>query len=61
MEEKRTRKDLKDKRDQLFEQYLQQPMDTRMALEIKLIDDQLAEVVKPSPAKFRKAFPKRST
>ena len=41
IEEKRRRKDLKDKRDLLFERYLKQPMDTRMALEIKLIDDHL--------------------
>jgi len=56
IEEKRRRKDLKDQRDLLFQQYLEQPMDTRMALKIKLIDDQLAEDVKPSAGKYRKAF-----
>jgi hypothetical protein len=59
IEEKRRRKDLKDKRDLLFERYLKQPMDTRMALEIKLIDDQLAEDAKPSPGKPRKTFHNR--
>ena len=56
IEEKRRRKDLKDKRDLLFERYLKQPMNTRMALEIKLIDDQLAEEAKPSAGKPRKTF-----
>ena len=58
IEEKRRRKDLKDKRDLLFERYLKQPMNTRMALEIKLIDDQLAEEAKPS-GKPRKTFDNR--
>ena len=53
------RKDLKDKRDLLFERYLKQPMNTRMALEIKLIDDQLAEDAKPNPGKPRKTFHNR--
>jgi hypothetical protein len=35
------------KEELLFEQYLENPMDTRMALEIKGLDDQLAEDVKP--------------
>lgn len=56
IEEKRRRKDLKDKRDLLFEQYLERPMDTHMALEIKLIDDQLAEDAKPRAGKYRKVF-----
>ena len=43
IEEKRKREELKAKRDQLFERYLKHPMDTRMALEIKAIDDQIAE------------------
>lgn len=59
IEEKRRRKDLKDKRDLLFERYLKQPMNTRMALEIKLIDDQLAEEAKPSAGKPRKTFDNR--
>jgi hypothetical protein len=40
--EKRKREELKGKRDLLFERYLKHPMDTRLALEIKIIDDQLA-------------------
>jgi hypothetical protein len=42
-DEKRKREELKAKRDLLFERYLKHPMDTRLALEIKTIDDQLAE------------------
>jgi hypothetical protein len=42
IEEKRKREDLKSKRDRIFEQYLKHPMDTRLELEIKVIDDQLA-------------------
>ena len=42
-EEKRKREELKAKRDQLFDRYLKHPMDTRLALEIKAIDDQIAE------------------
>jgi len=43
IEEKRKRDDLKAKRDLLFERYLKHPMDTRLAIEIKNIDDQIAE------------------
>ncbi len=43
IEEKRKRDDLKAKRDLLFERYLKHPMDTRLAIEIKTIDDQIAE------------------
>jgi hypothetical protein len=43
IEEKRKREELKAKRDLLFEWYLKHPMDTRLALEIKTIDDQIAE------------------
>ena len=43
IEEKRKREELKAKRDQLFERYLKHPMDTRLALEIKAIDDQIAD------------------
>jgi hypothetical protein len=42
IEEKRKREELKAKRDLLFERYLKHPMDIRLALEIKIIDDQLA-------------------
>ena len=43
IEEKRKRDDLKAKRNLLFERYLKHPMDTRLAIEIKTIDDQIAE------------------
>ena len=46
IEEKRKREELKAKRDLLFERYLKHPMETRLALEIKIIDDQLAEGTK---------------
>lgn len=49
--EKRKREELKGKRDLLFERYLKHPMDTRLALEIKIIDDQLAG---PAPQMNRK-------
>jgi hypothetical protein len=43
IEEKKKRGELKAKRELLFNQYLKHPMDTRLALEIKTLDDQLAE------------------
>jgi hypothetical protein len=46
IEEKRKRDDLKAKRDLLFERYLKHPMDTHLAIEIKAIDDQIAENTK---------------
>ena len=54
IEEKRKREELKAKRDLLFERYLKHPMDTRLAklaLEIKIIDDQLAEDTKQTKRK----------
>jgi hypothetical protein len=58
-EDKRKRDDLKAERNQLFEQYLKHPMDTRLAREIKLMDDQLAEAAAPSTAKNRRALQPR--
>ena len=43
--EKAKREGLKAKRKMLFEAYLQSPRNTRLALEIKLIDDDLAKSV----------------
>jgi hypothetical protein len=43
IEERKKREELKAKRNLLFDWYLKHPMDTRLALEIKTIDDQLAE------------------
>lgn len=53
IEEKQRRKDLKIKRDLLFEQFLEHPMDTRLALEIKAIDDQLSENAQSGDRKNR--------
>ena len=41
-DEKKTRNQLKAKRDLLLEEYSRQPMNTRLAIEIRLIDDQVA-------------------
>jgi hypothetical protein len=44
-DEKKRREALKTKRNTLFAHYLKNPWDTRLALEIKLIDDQVAESI----------------
>ncbi len=59
IEEKRKRENLKAERNQLFERYLKHPMDTHLALEIKALDDQLAEDAKPSAGKNRSSFHSR--
>jgi len=46
IDEKREREALKAKRNLLFARYLKAPLDTRLALEIKIIDDQVAEYTK---------------
>ena len=46
-DEKKRRGELKAKRDSLFAIYLKHPLDTQLSLEIKSIDDQLAESSKP--------------
>ena len=46
IDEKSKREKLKAKRNLLFEKYLKNPDDTQRALEIKLIDDQVAEITK---------------
>jgi hypothetical protein len=38
------REQLRGKRERLFEEYSKNPMNTRLAIEIKLIDDQVAEL-----------------
>jgi len=43
IDDKSKRQKLKAKRNLLFEKYLKNPEDTQRALEIKLIDDQVAE------------------
>ena len=46
VDDKSKREKLKAKRNLLFERYLKNPQDTRRALEIKIIDDQVAEFTK---------------
>jgi hypothetical protein len=41
---KNIRRQLKSKRDLLFDEYSKNPMNSRLAIEIKLIDDQIAEL-----------------
>jgi len=43
IDRKKARDDLKIKRAKMFEQFLEHPMDTRLALAIKIIDDQIAD------------------
>jgi hypothetical protein len=43
--EKVKRDGLKAKRDALYAHYLQNPTNSKLAIEIKLIDDQIAEMV----------------
>jgi len=42
-DEKENREELKNKRNQLYKLFLKNPMYTRLAVEIKVLDDQLAE------------------
>jgi hypothetical protein len=53
IDEKRQREELKARRDALFEQYLKNPLKTRLALEIKTLDDQIAEHTKQIEQKTR--------
>jgi hypothetical protein len=46
IDDKSKREKLKAKRNLLFERYLKNPGDTQRALEIKIIDDQVAEFTK---------------
>ena len=43
-DKRKTRDQLKTKRNLLLEEYSKNPMNTRLAIEIKLLDDQIAEV-----------------
>jgi hypothetical protein len=52
--EKARREGLKAKRKMLFEEYLKSPRNTRLALEIKLIDDDIAKSVDGSKVDFKK-------
>jgi hypothetical protein len=42
-DETKNRQELKDKRNLLYKLFLKNPMYTRLAVEIKVLDDQLAE------------------
>jgi hypothetical protein len=46
--DKAKRDELKAKRDALFAKYLRNPTNSKLAIEIKLIDDQIAELVERS-------------
>jgi hypothetical protein len=50
-DERTRRKALTTKRNLLFAQYLKNPQDTRLALEIKLIDDQVAASIEQNERK----------
>jgi hypothetical protein len=50
-DERKKRKELTVKRNLLFAQYLKSPQDTRLALEIKLIDDQVAASIEQTERK----------
>jgi hypothetical protein len=50
-DERNKRKALTTKRNLLFAQYLKNPQDTRLALEIKLIDDQVAASIEQNERK----------
>jgi hypothetical protein len=52
---KSKREELKAKRSPLFKEYLKHPHDTRLALEIKLIDDQIAECTEKMRVKRAKS------
>lgn len=54
---KRKREDLKNKRFPLFKRYEKSPNDLRLALEIKSIDDQIAECTAESLRENRKQEP----
>jgi hypothetical protein len=48
---RKKRKELKAKRDRLFDKFLKNPSDTLLAFEIKTIDDQIADSTERSSAK----------
>jgi len=48
---RKKREELKAKRNRLFDRYLKNPFNTLLALEIKTIDDQIAESIERNGAK----------
>ena len=55
MTEKQNRKDLIAKRNLLFQRLLRNPQDTHLAIEIKTLDDQIAECTQRMRADEKKA------
>ena len=47
IDEPNIRGQLKTKRNLLFEEFLGNPSNTRLAIEIRMIDDQIAELTRP--------------
>lgn len=56
---KRKREDLKDRRTALFKRYEKSPGELRLALEIKIIDDQIAECTQRIESENRRLEPVR--
>ncbi len=63
IDRKKVRDDLKIDRAKLFEQFLKHPTDTRLALAVKIVDDQIANCTewirtkeKSAEKKFQKLF-----
>jgi hypothetical protein len=58
---KRKREELKAKRNLLFTQFLKNPRDIRLALKIKIIDDQVAEFTEQMEGKRRSEVARRDS
>ena len=63
IDRKKVRDDLKIERAKLFEQFLKHPKDTRLALAVKIVDDQIANCTewirtkeKSAEKEFQKLF-----
>jgi CRISPR/Cas system-associated endonuclease Cas1 len=59
IDRKKARDDLKIDRAKLFEQFLKHPKDTRLALAVKIIDDQIANCTESIRTKEKNAEKKR--
>jgi hypothetical protein len=57
---KKKREDLKNRRAPLFKRYEKNPNDLRLALEIKIIDDQIAECTQQMERENRELEPVRA-
>ena len=58
---KRKREDLESRRTPLFKRYEKSPQDLRLALEIRIIDDQIAECTYQIERESRKPGPAQRT